>query len=177
MTFVPGDSYRLVTFDQHSPLLPAVLDVYEQVWGHRGFQPQVSRHATYPDFKGLAALTASGKVVGYVYGTSTLPGQWWPDRIAPVIGREPAERRLYGSFCVTELGVLPEHRRHGLATRLMRALLADVPHRRVTLSTECDNLPARALYEGLGFGYLVECMRFTQGGEDYAVLDRSLPLA
>ena len=169
-------SYRLAAFDLGSPLLPGVLDVYQRVWGNRGFQPQVSRHATYPGFKGIAVLAPSGKIAGYIYGTSTLPGQWWPDRIAAVIGRELADRRLYSSFNVTELGVLMDHRRRGLATRLMRAVLADLPHQQVTLSTECVNYPARALYESLGFGYLVERMSFAEGGEEYAILDRPLPL-
>jgi ribosomal protein S18 acetylase RimI-like enzyme len=165
-----------VAFDIKSPLLPGVLATYERVWGDRGFQPQIRRHATYPGFRGIAALTPSSEIAGYVYGTSTLPGQWWSDTIAPVIGREQAQRRLYGSFCVTELGVRAEHRRRGLATHLMRTVLADLPHPRVTLSTECANRPARTLYERLGFGYLVERMRFTEGGEDYAVLDCALPL-
>ncbi len=169
-------SYRLALFDLGSPLLPGVLDVYQRVWGDRGFQPQVRRHATYPGFKGIAALAPSGEIAGYIYGTSTLPGQWWPDRIAAVIGRELAERRLYGSFNVTELGVRAEHRRRGLATRLMRSLLAGLPHQHVTLSTEYANHPARTLYEGLGFGYLVERMYFAEGAEEYAVLDRPLPL-
>jgi ribosomal protein S18 acetylase RimI-like enzyme len=173
---VSAASYTLAPFDLGSPLLPGVLEVYQRVWGDRGFQPQVRRHATYPAFKGIAALAPSGEIAGYVYGTSTLPGQWWPDRIAVVIGYELAERRLYGSFNVTELGVRAEHRRRGLATCLMRAVLANLPHQHVTLSTECANRPARTLYEGLGFGYLIERMRFAEGGDEYAVLDRPLPL-
>ena len=169
-------SYTLAPFDLGSPLLPGVLDVYKRVWGDRGFQPQVRRHAAYPGFKGIAALASSGEIAGYIYGTSTLPGQWWPDRIAAVIGRELADRRLYGSFNVTELGVRAEHRRRGLGTLLMRAVLADLPYPHVTLSTECANHPARTLYEGLGFGYLVEHMYFAEGGEEYAVLERPLPL-
>ena len=169
-------SYTLTPFDLGSPLLPGVLDVYQRVWGNRGFQPQVRRHAAYPGFKGIAALAPSGEIAGYIYGTSTLPGQWWPDRIAAVIGRELAERLLYGSFNVTELGVRAEHRRLGLGIRLMRAVLAGLPHHHVTLSTECSNHPARTLYEGLGFDYLVERMYFAEGGEEYAVLDRPLPL-
>lgn len=170
-------SPSLVTFDLHSPLLPGVLAAYVRIWGHKGYEPQVRLHATYPGFKGIAAVSATGEVAGYIYGTTTLPGQWWPDRIAPVIGHERAQQRLYGSFCVTELGIIPLHRRQGLATQLMRAILADLPHTHVTLSTECANLAARSLYERLGFDYLVERMRFTEGGEDYAVLDRPLPLA
>jgi ribosomal protein S18 acetylase RimI-like enzyme len=170
-------SPSLAAFDLHSPLLPGVLAAYARIWGHKGYQPQVRLHGTYPGFKGIAALSPTGEVAGYVYGTTTLPGQWWPDRIAPVIGHERAQQRLYGSFCVAELGVVPEHRRQGLAARLMRAILANLPHSQVTLSTECANLAARNLYERLGFDYLVERMRFTEGGEAYAVLDRPLPLA
>jgi ribosomal protein S18 acetylase RimI-like enzyme len=169
-------SYTLAAFGLGSPLLPGVLEVYERVWGQRGFQPQVRRHATYPGFKGVAVLAPSGDIAGYIYGTSTLLGQWWPDRIATVIGRELAERRLYGSFNVTELGVRAEYRRRGLGTYLMRAVLAGLPNQHVTLSTECDNNPARTFYEGLGFDYLVERMRFAESGEEYAVLDRPLPL-
>lgn len=61
----------------------------------------------------------------------------------------------------------------------MRALLAEAAtnHPAATLSTEVTNAPARALYEGLGFGYLIERMRFTANGAEYVVMRRPLPFA
>jgi len=56
---------------------------------------------------------------------------------------------------VVALSVLQRHRRQGLGERLMRSLLTEA-HRsgeidEVWLSVAPDNLPARALYEKLGF--------------------------
>ena len=168
---------HLVPFDRHSPHLDAISALCERVWGGAGATAQVARHATYPGFKGIVALTPGGEVAGYVYGATALAGQWWTEQIAPLLGAERTARVLIGSFAVTELAVAPEHRRHGLARQLMQVVLADLPQPQATLSTECDNTAARALYEQLGFTYLIERMSFTAAGVPYVVMHRWLPLS
>lgn len=175
------DDFAIVPWTPDSPHFPAVLALFDRVWPERGdegsgISAQTRRHATYPDFKGIAALTPAGELVGLAYGTADLPGMWWHEHIAPVLGPEATARHLTGSFAVTELAVAPEWRRRGLATRLMRELLAGLPHARATLSTERHNAAARALYERLGFAYLVESMVFTPDDAPYVIMGRPLPL-
>lgn len=171
---MPPTPRVLVPFDLHSPQLNAIAVLYDRVWG--GGSALVRRHATYPGFKGLAALAPSGELAGFAYGSTVLPGQWWTERITPLLGPERATRYFIGSFAVGELVVAPEHRRCGLAVRLMRAVLAGLPHPQATLSTQGDNIPARTLYERLGFTYLIGPTPSTGGRTPYVVMHRPLPL-
>ena len=167
---MPAAPWVLVPFDRHSAHLDAIAALYDRVWG--GGSALVRRHAAYPGFKGLAALTPADQLAGFAYGSTVLPGQWWTERVAPLLGPERAERYFLGSFALGELIVAPEHRRRGLATRLIRGTLAGLPHTQATLSTQRDNHPARALYERLGFTYLI-----AEEGKPSVVMHRPLPLA
>jgi ribosomal protein S18 acetylase RimI-like enzyme len=64
-------------------------------------------------------------------------------------------RGLVGPIGAVSLSVLQTYRRKGIGERLMRALLAAVARRgdirAVWLSVQPENLPARQLYEKLGF--------------------------
>jgi ribosomal protein S18 acetylase RimI-like enzyme len=173
--------FTIVPWTPKSPQFPAVLALFHRVWPERdsdsgGIEAQIRRHATYPDFKGIAALAPSDELVGLAYGTADRPGMWWHEHIASVLGPEATARYLTGSFAVTELAVAPEWRRRGLGARLMRELLAGLPHEHATLSTERHNAAARALYERLGFSYIVESMVFTPGDVPYVIMFRPLSL-
>ncbi len=79
----------------------------------------------------LTDTEAEGRVVGYA-------GIW-------LIGDEGH---------ITNVGILPEYRRRGLAETLVKALLAEAEQRGVTAETlevRVSNAPAIALYEKLGF--------------------------
>ncbi|MGQ9683021.1 MAG: GNAT family N-acetyltransferase [Anaerolineae bacterium] len=87
------------------------------------------------------------------------------------------ERRLVGYELSTlegsegelvRLAVLPEHRRQGIATRLVAESLATFRRgrvRRVSLNTQSDNAAAQALYERFGF---------RRTGEELPVLEKAL---
>jgi|SRR5579871_673969 ribosomal protein S18 acetylase RimI-like enzyme len=171
-----SDDIQLHIFsDAHSPYFAGAVLLYDRIWGEgRGHEPMM-RHATYPGFKGIVALTPDARVAGFIYGTTNLPGQWWYEQVAPVLGPEDTARYLNGTFYVTELGVDPAFRRHGLGARLLSAVLADLPHSGATLSTQCDNLPARSLYEREGWRYLIEAMRFSADGPEFVIMYRPLP--
>ncbi len=66
----------------------------------------------------------------------------------------PASLTLGTFWLVRDLYVQPEHRGSGLARRLVEHAVSaarDGGARRVSLQTEHDNTPARALYRSLGF--------------------------
>ncbi|MFK0254729.1 GNAT family N-acetyltransferase [Streptomyces sp. NPDC090445] len=70
----------------------------------------------------------------------------------PLAGFLAWEREPDGSVCVDRLCVDPAWFRRGVASLLLRALLAEVPaDRPVTVSTGAANSPAVALYERFGF--------------------------
>lgn len=51
---------------------------------------------------------------------------------------------------VVDIALLPEHRGHGIGTRLLRELIAEAGSRPLSIHVEIMN-PARALYDRLGF--------------------------
>ena len=80
-----------------------------------------------------------------------------------------------GHFEVVELHVHPDYRRRGIGGRLHDTLLDRLESRTAVLSTQADNRPALALYEGRGWEIVVPALRFAPAGEEYAILGLDLP--
>jgi ribosomal protein S18 acetylase RimI-like enzyme len=171
---MPTPTYQIQPFGLASPHVPGIQRVYQAVWQHDA-PLWLHAHAAYPGFRGLVALDDGGAVVGFAYGATDRPGQWWHEQIAPILGPERTARNLADSFVVIELAVLAAHRRHGLGRRLMRALLTDLPNAQATLSTQVNNVAARALYTDLGFIPLLEPLIFAGNAEPYVILHATLP--
>jgi [ribosomal protein S18]-alanine N-acetyltransferase len=78
-------------------------------------------------------------------------------------------RHVLGELHITTLAVHPEHRRRGHARTLIDAALRAFPDaRRVHLEVRQSNVPARALYEALGFS--TTGLRRRYYGDEDAVL-------
>ncbi len=78
---------------------------------------------------------------------------------------------------VKDLAVGPEHRRRGVATRLLEAALSRLRAsgaRRVSLEVRRDNAPARALYETFEFTEERIEDGYYEDGTDAVVMARSL---
>ena len=83
-------------------------------------------------------------------------------------------RYLADELHVTTLAVRPEHRRQGYARALLEAALGAFPEaRRVHLEVRPSNVPARSLYEGLGFVTTGRRRRY-YGNEDALLMTRHL---
>jgi ribosomal protein S18 acetylase RimI-like enzyme len=132
---------------------------------------QLPTHAARDDFK-LVSASVDGRIVGFAYGFTGWPGQWWPDRIAAAISPELAAEWIGGHFEVVELAVLPEAREQGLGTALMETLMSDLPHRRALLATYADDRAAPRLYRRLGWQVLVPDLGW---GSALYGLDRGVP--
>lgn len=65
------------------------------------------------------------------------------------------------TFAVIDLAVLPAHRGHGLARRLLDALLRDRPEQRATLATSPNKTGIQQMYERWGW----HCVGRVPGGE------------
>jgi [ribosomal protein S18]-alanine N-acetyltransferase len=83
-------------------------------------------------------------------------------------------RYLADELHVTTLAVRPEHRRRGYARALLEAALGAFPEaRRVHLEVRPSNVPARSLYEALGFVTTGRRRRY-YGDEDALLMTRHL---
>jgi ribosomal protein S18 acetylase RimI-like enzyme len=131
---------------------------------------QLLRHSLCPGFVGFVARDhASGAIAGVTYGYSNAPGQWWRDRVAHALGKQQMAL-IHNSFCLTELGVIPSARRHGIANALVMALLRRQPHPLALLSTRSDNQGGLAFYQRTGWRVLLPYMSFGWNFPPYAIL-------
>lgn len=134
-----------------------------------------ARHTTHPAFRAFGAFDGR-ELVGFAYGATCRPGQWWYDQIrAPLMAAGHANW-VADPYAVTELHVLPACQGHGVGLELVSRLLSGVDQRSALLSTYDTDGRARRLYRGLGFADLLTGFRFGASVQGYALMAAPLPL-
>jgi ribosomal protein S18 acetylase RimI-like enzyme len=109
------------------------------------------RHAAREGFRLIVAHGSDGDLVGFGYGYTSAPGQWWHDRVAGALG-EPVASWLPGAFEVVSLAVRGDRQGQGIGGRLLDELVEGVE--RGVLSV-WENAPlAVSLYVGRGWQVL-----------------------
>ncbi len=106
---------------------------------------------TFPDVVRLKAVE-DGRMVGFVAG-------------------DP--RRSQGFSWIATLAVLPEYRRRGIASALLRACEARLPTSRVRLSVRRSNEAAIRLYRRFGYRLVDTWRNYYSGGEDALVMEKA----
>lgn len=117
------------------------------------FCDRVTRYAE--DREGFRLATVhddDGRVAATGLAVLAAPGDWWRDQVALVLGPD-GERRFLGELCleVVHIAVLPKRQRAGFGTRVHDVLISDAPAPTAVLTCHDQALPARRLYEGLGW--------------------------
>ena len=144
-----------------------------------GREAILERHATYPRFRALAAISED-KLAGFCYGFHGAPGQWWHDMVAAALsglGRSAGPSVwLADSIEVAELHVMPSYQGRGVGRELLYGVTAGRPERTAVLSTQDAESRARRLYRRAGFTDLLTGYRFSGGEPPYAVMGAELPL-
>jgi GNAT superfamily N-acetyltransferase len=137
------------------------------------FTAALERHATCRDFRFLAATAPEGgRLLGFIYGYSGEPGQWFHDLLRATLSPDLVERWLIGSFELVEFGVVPEAQGRGLGGRLHDALLAEVTNRTAVLTTRQGDTAARKLYLRRGWQEICAEYHFPNNPKPYAILGR-----
>jgi ribosomal protein S18 acetylase RimI-like enzyme len=134
------------------------------------------KHVENEGFACRAALTADDRLVGFGYGYTTRPGQWWHDLVRRALDRDTANDWLHNAFELSELHVLPEMQRQGIGQRLLHSLAADIPHQAMLLSTPDSDTRAFRMYRQMGFEDLARKYLFPGDSRPFAVLGAHLPL-
>jgi ribosomal protein S18 acetylase RimI-like enzyme len=144
---------------------PEVVEVYREAFGGppywedeesvwRFAHEVLPHHAERRDFR-LALARQRGEVVGFGYGYTGEPGQWWHDWVRAELG--PARAAEWGgAFELVELAVRPADQGRGIGGRLHDALLAGLRQSAAVLSTLDADTPARELYRRRGWVTLLE---------------------
>ena len=137
----------------------AVWAVYRSVFGDHldaaAWRAEVwDRHSAREGFR-LARAYDVDDLVGFAYGYTGEPGQWWTDNAREVLAPDVAAAWLGGHFELVSIGVLAGARGRGVGRSLLRALLDGLPHDRLLLMTSADPDDApRRLYESEGWQVL-----------------------
>ena len=92
------------------------------------------------------------------------------DQMVGFIGGERDEIKKVG--WVTTLGVLPEYRRRGIATALLKQCEESLAMPAIRLSVRASNQSAIRLYEAHGYAVVSRWERYYVGGEDALVLEK-----
>ena len=164
--------------------LDDVIAVYGAAMGYpddlldtrRGY---VAVHAKRPGFRAVATLDHDGTLLGFGYGYTSTPGQWWHDQVRSALRRDARRTWLSDCFELVELHVRPAAQGRGIGANQLRALLDGVPSGTVLLSTpEADEATSRAwrLYRRHGFVDILRNFYFPGDDRLFAVLGRTLPL-
>jgi ribosomal protein S18 acetylase RimI-like enzyme len=136
---------------------------------------RLSRHSARDDFRFVGAFAESGKLLGFVYGYTGAPGQWWYDRVARALDRDA--RRCWldpGHFEFTELAVQPDFQGRGIGSRLHDRVLEGLQHDRALLSALADNAPVVAFYRRRGWEVVLERLRFEAGRPEFTIMGKEL---
>jgi ribosomal protein S18 acetylase RimI-like enzyme len=134
------------------------------------------RHTAHEGFACRAAVLDDGTLVGFGYGYTTLPGQWWHDLVRRALDDEQSRTWLADAFELSELHVLPEFQGSGTGRVVLGELAASLPHETMLLSTPDIDTRAFRLYRHLGFVDLRRHYLFPGDVRPFAVLGARLPL-
>lgn len=157
------------------------MDIYVQAMGypeHTGAQRAVTakRHARNDGFVCRAAITEGDRLVGFGYGYTTTPGQWWHDLVRCAMTPEMADVWLRDAFELSELHVLPEYQGMGIGRGLLAGIASDLAHEVLLLSTPDADTRAFRMYRAMGFVDLARHYLFPGDSRPFAVLGIKLPL-
>lgn len=132
-------------------------------------------HTSHAGFACRAALTTGDVLIGFGYGYTTKPGQWWHDLVRNAIS-PAASAWLDNAFELSEIHVLPRYQGRGIGRELLLSLAGGIGHERMLLSTPDRDTRAFRLYHNVGFVDLARNYLFPGDARPFAVLGASLPL-
>ncbi|MGX7680434.1 GNAT family N-acetyltransferase [Jatrophihabitans sp. DSM 45814] len=179
------EAARFVIIDVPPADLPAKVDEAMAIYvAAMGYLPATGKqraahalkHSTYSSFRFRAAVNGHGRLIGFGYGYTSVPGQWWHDLVRKAIGKQGASW-LDNAFELSELHVSPASQGMGAGERILNSLSDGLPHRTMVLSTPEGENRAWRLYRRVGFVDLARNHLFPGDHRPFGVLGATLPLA
>ncbi|MEU0396059.1 GNAT family N-acetyltransferase [Streptomyces sp. NPDC006208] len=136
----------------------------------------VLRHLLNRGARAFGATTATGRLVGFVYGMPNERTHWWSTIVEPYLHSTGNAGWLNDAFVITELHVHPEFQGRGIGRELITTITDTADEPRSILSAIDTESPARALYRSLGYQDLARQVMFPSAPSPYAVMGAALPL-
>lgn len=136
----------------------------------------MATHTRRGGFRAVATIDDSGALMGFGYGYTSLPGQWWHDQVDSGLRGDQRTRWMTDCFEVVEMHVRPSAQGRGYGAAQLAALLYAATGSRVLLSTpEADERTSRAwrLYRRFGFEDVLRHFYFPGDERPFAILGRA----
>lgn len=141
----------------------------------RGFAHSLARHTQRKEFRCCVATEHSnGRVLGFVYGYTSEPGQWWHDTVVRALDPTTVQQWLSGAFEFVELAVLPSAQGQGIGGKLHDTILEGLPHRTAALSTYQTETTALQLYRKRGWIPLLQNFFFPNNNHPFLIMGLNL---
>lgn len=173
-------------------LRPALMEIYHAAFTEppydeseatvRQFGRILEDHVRRPGFKCVVAVAGdevetgaiAGRppedVLGFAYGYTSRPGQWWYDAVTRRLDPAVNATWMDDPFEMVELAVRPAHQGQGIGGRLHDALLEGLPHRTAVLSTAAAETAATHLYSSRGWVILNDAFTFPGSSVPYVIM-------
>ncbi|MEC5425796.1 GNAT family N-acetyltransferase [Virgibacillus sp. C22-A2] len=111
----------------------------------------IKKHASYEGFIGLKAKDNKGNIIGFTYGYTSLPEQFYRGKITKQLSELEIKTWLFNCFEFVELAVNHSYKRLGIASKLHDILLENINRKTAVLTTGIENIPAISLYKKKGW--------------------------
>lgn len=164
---------RVVKIDMDEHLMDTIDGLYREVW-NQSLIERLKKHINYDGFRGYILKSDDGEILGFSYGYTSQAGQYYHNLLANELSPIEYEKWLQDCFEFVELAVHPNHRNQGYGKVLIHQLLKGVSNRTAVLTTQVDNISARNLYQGLGWGVVKEPFIPSKNGIPFVIMGKEL---
>ncbi|KON83889.1 hypothetical protein AF331_17200 [Rossellomorea marisflavi] len=163
---------EFIPMEIRSPYFPRMVRLYSRLFNVERIPMEIQfrKHAKYPGHEGYLVVE-NGAVIGYIYGYTSLKGQYYHDLLARHL--LPETDWIRDAMELVELGVAPEHRGKGIAGKLMDTLLEGRREEKALLTVRKENTGAIRLYERKGW-VVVKKGFFPHVPEEYFIMGKKL---
>jgi ribosomal protein S18 acetylase RimI-like enzyme len=139
------------------------------------FREQLARHTQRTGFRCVIARDShTASIVGFAYGYTGAPGQWWHDIVVAALGPQTAKEWLTDCFEFVEIAVTPLAQGHGIGGQLHDQLLNGLQYRTAVLSTRQEETFALRLYRNRGWVRLNRDFVFPNGTRPCVIMGYDL---
>lgn len=167
---------KLLSVDKDESILDGMANLYLEVWNNEGhsIKERLLKHRSYNGYRGLVMYSDKDEVVGFAYGYTSLPGQYYHELLSKEFDSKEYQKWLNNCFEFVELAVHPRFRKMGLGKELVTQLLEGAPNKTAILTTQSDNEPARALYGSLNWTLLKKTFYPHDLNHPYVIMGKEL---
>lgn len=149
---------KVLLVDNNKDKIEKMAELYKEIWVDDGdsIKTRFLRHSTYVGYTGMVVQNDKNEIVGFAYGYTSLPGQYYNSLIEKEFDLKEKQKWLTDCFELVELAVHSSYRKQGIGKILMTKLFEEVENETTLLTTQVDNKQARNLYESLDWRVLKE---------------------